>query len=124
VEPEHYFVSYPKCPKCGKDNKRFHGFEHVEICEYFLFRDVTAPQIKWLPLTRRQQIKCIKAAFDMLHIEHRCFKMRSNSGWALYLFAPKTTVDLVNLYYSDKSPYGEMSLSEFLGATLGVTGGS
>ena len=125
MEPENYFAPYPTCPKCGKDNKRFRGFEHAEICEYFLFRDVTAPRIKWhLLIMSRPQIKIIKEAFDALRVEHRAFEIRGNSGEALYLFAPKTTVDLVNLYYSDKSPYGDMSLSEFLGATLGVMAAS
>jgi ssDNA-binding Zn-finger/Zn-ribbon topoisomerase 1 len=120
------FMEWSKCPKCGHANIKaigppgFLGFDHADVCEYLTFRDVTAPKIGWALIKGVESCYSV-VAFNTCGIEHRVFKVSGVGGRCVEVYAPEHIAAMIKVYYSDKSPYGGMGLSEYLNAVIGVT---
>jgi len=110
-------MEWPKCPKCGHSDIRVQGFDHADVCEYLTFRDVTAAQIGWALISGGES-RYIKVVFDIHGIEHRVFSVSGVGGRYMEVYAPDHIAAMIKMYYSDKSPYGGMDLSEYLDAVM------
>lgn len=108
---------FERCPKC-------HGyipppgfkavFEHEGICEYLIFKQTTAPSLRWVPLIEAGiEPVDLEAALIEQGIPHKTFLITGPGGRLKEIFGPSDLRVIIDTF-NNKGGYAGMDLPEFI----------
>lgn len=104
---------WEQCERCWHPKINLFNLKHAELCDYFHFRNVEAPQLGYSAINQLGDTYYLKILFDLHCVPYRAFHISGIAGHYWDIFLPGNVSDMIDMYNS-KGGYAGMSLEEFI----------
>ena len=103
---------YPVCEVCGHNKIESYLYSHKDLCEYLRFRDIAAPELKWVSVTT-QEPNWLMMILDTHSIPYKAFQVHGMHQSGYDIFMPEDQAFMLNKFLSTGG-YGGMTLEEYV----------